>query len=77
MHFLLTSSGRASGSKNLPLNGVAFSEVGHPSTRLPAAPPFPVPSFEDLNLVPRLPKQQMMEQKKLDRFLETEKNGKV
>ena len=76
MHFLLPSSGLASGSRNFPLNGVAFSETGHPSMRLVAAPPFPVPSLEDLNLVPRLPRQQMMEHKKLERFFETERENK-
>ena len=38
--------------------------------------PGPLPSFEDLNFGLRLPRQQMMEHKKLDRFLETEKRKK-
>jgi hypothetical protein len=51
---------------------VAFSDAFSPSTKeLPA--PTPLPSLEDLNLGLRLPKQQMIEHKKLDRFLETGK----
>ena len=76
MHFLFASSGLASCSKNLPLYGVAFSDAGPPSTReLPT--PLPFPSLEDLNFGLRLPKQQMIEHKKLDRFFETEKNKKI
>jgi hypothetical protein len=62
----------ASGSRNLPLKGVAdFSEEAWPSMTEAAAPmPPPAPSLDALNLEVRLPRQQMMEQKKLDRFLD-------
>ena len=75
MHFLLTWSGFGSGKRNLPLYGVAFSEDGAPSTR--EHPAAALPSFDDLNLELRFPRQQIMEHKKLDRFLETEKKKRI
>jgi hypothetical protein len=70
MHFLLRSSGLGSGSKNLPLKA-GFSEAGQSTEDTDPRPP-PPPSLDDLNLEPGLPRQQMRQHKKLDRFLGTE-----